>query len=104
MTSMGHEEQPVKTSPPHSAWVLAARSTALQHTLGAFGWSLRSRRGGITSCELYDRGHVGVEVHVSRNGRLLFSRHCDDWTDALAEADAVKADYLQDGAILMQES
>jgi hypothetical protein len=94
----------VNTSQRDTAFVLAARSTALQHTLGAFGWSVRSRRGGTTSCELHDRGHRGVEVRVSRDGRLLFNRHCDDWTDAIAEADELKADYLQDGAMLMQES
>jgi hypothetical protein len=94
----------VNSSQRDAAFVLAARSTALQHTLGAFGWSIRSRRGGITSCDLEDRGHWGIEVHVSRDGRLLFSRHCHDWTDALAEADEWKANYLQDGATLMQES
>jgi hypothetical protein len=63
-------------------------------------WAVQ-KEGRQLACELRDEGAFGVDVQVSRDGELLYSRRWPTRALALEKADSWKAQYLLAGGVLI---
>lgn len=64
-------------------------------------WALRKPDGTVLICALRDQGEIGTEIYMRRDGEFLFSRRHRTRQEALLDATAAKAEYLDSGGTLI---